>query len=628
MSMFSGPSPLLAIEPAHPIDDRRLLQLAAERAQPLFPVLRDANSLTPWLGLLAAFPALFALLQATTTAADAWWGLQSLQLATAESASQVFDPASRDASLPYRFQPPLGNWLAAWTIRLAGSAGGSVLVWTLIPAALLIVSVFLLADRIGGKSLALVTSLVISLHPEFLSLSQQNSPHALGLLLAVVALQAFLSHLQSSSTVVSYKLIPAGFALGLCLLASGPLALVVLVILTLHLLALKSQARSPASLADSATAIALERRTSFSSLAVFALTAFTVGGWWMLMMAANHGSDFWTSWITGDPAESPTRFAVATSLPAIEFNLSGDGRSVFGPLAILAAVGLWFAAKRLVVDSTTPRQLDLWLLPIWLAVSAGLVWLTDGPVDPLNLQPALFRLVFWIPVAMLASLGVLAICDRQLSFPVSIGCLVATLAVTAHEWLRIRGVVPTEPDRVDWSLRMALVVAALLGGLSAQRRPPREAIQRIILRGLVITLAVGVCLQGVVICRRKTHEDGELATVRQVLRSVPAVDQLILVAPADPRSEPALLPIELRYTVRSVWPLAAEIQASTWDAAIATARSTESTVSRRVIVSWGRDAPASAVATAANRISTQPLFYRGRELLAYRIEPAGDSRRD
>lgn len=275
---MSSMSPLTA-GAVEPIDDRRLVQLAAERPQPLFSVLSDAGRLKPWVGLIAAFPVLFAMTQASTTTADAWWGLEAMHVAAAETASQWFDPVPRDDSLPFRFQSPLGHWLAAATIRLTDSAGTSLhFAGSTIPAILLIVSLFELASRIGGVALGLMTSVIVSLQFDFLWLAQRNSPHTLGLLLGIAAYLGWQSHLRHATTVISYRLIPAGIALGLCLLASGPMALVLLIILTLHIVVMKLRWREPIALSNSA-AIMIARQSSFRSLGALALTAFTIGGW-------------------------------------------------------------------------------------------------------------------------------------------------------------------------------------------------------------------------------------------------------------------------------------------------------------------------------------------------------------
>jgi hypothetical protein len=149
-----------------------------------------------------------------------------------------------------------------------------------------------------------------------------------------------------------------------------------------------------------------------------------------------------------------------------------------------------------------------------------------------------------------------------------------------------------------------------------------------VLRGLLITIAGGLSLQGVATSRQTNPDDVELATVRSQLRPVADVDELILVAPPDADADASPLPVELRNTIRSVWPLADEVQTATWDAALATAGSRDFSGRRRVIVSWGRDAPASAVATAANRIASQPMFYRGREVLAFHIDAGVESHRE
>jgi hypothetical protein len=74
--------------------------------------------------------------------------------------------------------------------------------------------------------------------------------------------------------------------------------------------------------------------------------------------------------------------------------------------------------------------------------------------------------------------------------------------------------------------------------------------------------------------------------------------------------------------------LATEIRVATWDVALATAKSKDSSNRHQVIVSWGRDPPASAASTAANRIASQPVFFRGRELVAIRYAATSESRRD
>src|SRR5262245_31734352 len=214
------------------IDDTTIGQLAEEPERPLIPLLSRAEAMIPLVVVLGFLPALYAVNHRTLTEPGAWEALISLRCLEAANPAEFVDPAAIDPLNPCRFHPPLTNWLTALSMNLAGvgNDAGRLAVAYLCTAGL-VVADYVLARRFGGEELGLVTAGLFAFHPRILEGAQESVPQSAACFLALLALAGAVAHWQKSSSVASYQLLLGGFALGLCLLAGGPVAVAVVLIL-------------------------------------------------------------------------------------------------------------------------------------------------------------------------------------------------------------------------------------------------------------------------------------------------------------------------------------------------------------------------------------------------------------
>ncbi|MGE5192050.1 MAG: glycosyltransferase family 39 protein, partial [Deltaproteobacteria bacterium] len=282
------------------LDDGAIGQLAAEPQRPLFPLLAQAEAMIPLVVVLAFLPPLYALNHRTLTEAGAREGLLSLRCLAAVNLADAVDPARHDPLNPLRFEPPLMNWLTALSLRLfgVGSVTGIIAPAYLCTAGLIFAG-YVLARRLGGERLGLVTAGLLAFNPLILEGAQEPIPQSLACLLAVLALAGTVAHWQKSGDVTSYQLLLGGLALGMCLLAGGPIALAVVFVLLIYIAWWKFFAWFRTRLGVFQERSLFHRRPVVRSTAVLAATAFAVGGWHALFMSARYGHDFWNGWWTG-----------------------------------------------------------------------------------------------------------------------------------------------------------------------------------------------------------------------------------------------------------------------------------------------------------------------------------------
>src|SRR5262249_55850443 len=229
--------------PRGTLDDTSIGKLAEEPARPLFPLLGRAEAMVPLVVVLAFLPALYAVDHRTLSDAGAWEGLSGLRCLTAGNLTEFVDPAAGDAEHPYPFQPPLMSWLNALGMKLIGAERAMALVASAyLCTAFLIVAGYVLGRRIGAEQLGLVAVFLLAMNPQILAGAQEPVPQSVACLLALLCLAAVVAHWQKSSGVISYQLLLGGLALGLCLLAGGPLAVAVVLIVVAYVACWKLEA--------------------------------------------------------------------------------------------------------------------------------------------------------------------------------------------------------------------------------------------------------------------------------------------------------------------------------------------------------------------------------------------------
>ena len=121
--------------------------------------------------------------------------------------------------------PPLQSWLTAPLIAVwEPGRVAPLLMMGCVYVAASVLMVYLLADELGDARWAFLSAVCLSLHPQLLILVQTAAPDTLSFFLLVVTAWGLWGHLNASGDWVSFRLMIAGIAWGLLLLAGGPLA--------------------------------------------------------------------------------------------------------------------------------------------------------------------------------------------------------------------------------------------------------------------------------------------------------------------------------------------------------------------------------------------------------------------
>lgn len=611
----------------HRIDDRLLMQLAVEPARPLFPVLHQAAAMTPLVVVIALLPALFAVVNRRLTEPSALWGLQSLKCLAAADLNEFVDPDGSAATAPLKWQPPLMNWLTAAGLHFLGSAREvSLVAAAFLCTAALVAAGYGFGCRLGDERLGLLTALLLACHPEILKLAQEPVPYAAGLLFALICLWGFLSHQGQATAPASLSLLVAGIALGLCLLACGPLALAVLATLLLFVSAMRIGTLLRARRGRPAGLLLHAQGHSFRALAILAATAFAVGGWWELMMGSRYGDEFWQAWIWWMPVAKTGTLAAARQP---DLGTWRQFHELVTPLAWLSLLGFHDILRGFFHPQAEPGKPGRGLPIVWTLVGGGL-WMFLAALN--SVTPAamgLGQLFVVVPLILLAAVGLLAIIDRRVSCVVAIPlalCSVIEILMTAGQSPRADQTVASFTSGVDWAmiappLASGVIAAVLLGWVVRDSEPLRRSM----LAGLVLMILGGSCVRGAVSLQRATPDDRELAALRAILLKLPDVRQSTLVSVESSAPESTESPAQLRYLLRSLWPEAVFSQADSWEPALAALSPLpgERDSGPQILVAWGSRGRAKLPAAGTLlRSLGPPAYFQGLEVTAYvRVAP-------
>lgn len=608
------------------LDDRILLQLAVEPPRPLFPLLRQAGAMTALVALIAVLPALYACENRTGTEAGALWSLNGLQRLSAHDLSEFVDPGSVEPATPYKWQPPLMGVLTALCLGVCNPQNdfSPVISACLCTMGLLAVSYFFVR-RAGGERLALLATLLLAINPEVLKLAQEPLPHALSQMFAAGCLWGVVAHWGDSTEIVSLRLLPAGLALGLCVLSGGLVAAGVVATLVLHVLWRHADGALGASSFGKAIDAPARLSKELGSLAVVVVTAFAACGWWELMMSSQYGSEFcraWLSWTSPQTPAEPATFRPQGVLPIIEqFNdwvLPLFSLSVLGAIQILRSS---YAAGP--ADGNTRRLFLAWMAGGLLSWMMADTWLA-----PNLLAQGAWQAPLVISLVLLAAVGLLEIEERKVPFSVSLLALLPACAQVPWAIVRICQQPVSEPAFVpDQMLVRAtfvgLAVAAAGLGWFARGRLVRQ--QKLLLT-LVLLVLVGSMAWGSCRVRRSTKDDRELAALRASLLKLSEVRSCTLIAAPVASPKPSPSPAPLQYLLRSSWSEAPFFQADAWNAAVARrlAQNLRQDAdpgrdhSRQVVVIWGGKGQPNLPGGGLVLKPIAPLYYyRGFEVTAY-----------
>jgi 4-amino-4-deoxy-L-arabinose transferase-like glycosyltransferase len=633
--------------------DRELERLAAEPARPLFPLLNHAEAMIPFVVVLAFLPALYAVANRTLSEPGAWLGLAGMKCLAAADPSELFDPTSFDsgqvssggpslnpaleARQPFRFQPPLMTWLTALSMKAfgIGSVAGLVAA-AYFCTAMLLVSSYVLARRMGGERLGLIAVLLLAFNPQILQGAQEPVPQSAAVLFALLALAGLMVHWQKSSALVSYPLLMAGISLGFCLMAGGPVALALIVIVAIYVSWWKFEAWQRDRSAIVWDRSQFSRRTALRSTLVLAATAFAVGGWSVLLPGSRHGGDFWNEWLAG-----PGLAAVAAeNEPARSwlFAASWELNRLAVPVFAVALLGLAAIVRDVWRADEDPARRHRGILLVWIVV-ALIVWLLlggakagDAPIIKV------WETLLTIPLIIAAGVGLIEIAERRIGFVLSFSIALVALADAALFGRLGLDDVPRENslgdylDAESWfvGVFVPLALAAVGMALVAFTRSSEKR-RRTVLTATLVTIVFVNCLWGAFAVRRTNISDRELEDMRAGLSRVTHVDRLTFVALTSPGfsslNDSSLgmtthfhPPAQLIYALASLWPQASMNFALSWESAMPRASPDEAPVETgtAVFIAWSRrgrfrgTAPDMILKTAA-----APFRFHGLEVIAY-----------
>lgn len=597
------------------VDDSKLIELSAEPVRNLFPIFRRASALKPLVWLLAVLPGVYALQYNTFDLADAFWGVKSLAVVIESDLARILDPALIDPPVPYQWYAPLATWLTALLQMAIGTAHpvGLALVPFLSTAGLIGLT-YSLWRMLSGPRFGFLTVVLLAFQANLLRTVQNTAPHALGLMFAVMALWGYLGHLRETKGVTSLKLLYGGIGLGLCLLASGPLALWVVIVLAFHLLSFRGGVgtvrRGPTA----------GRKTSWNgwaasrSLAILVLMALAVGGWWELMLATQYGWEFWQVWLTGTAYQDvgPELAAAQRKLQATSGALGESLVATFGFLLGLALLGLW-RARREALRTTDPLSRACARFLITWSVSATLIWIalvvSNFGEKPLLEVSRLFAMLSYAPLAVF---GIEEIARRRVSPGTVAGlaagtCLIVNWKTVSTAWER-----GTPTAELGLWAGAALVLAVAVLALYRYCRN-RDRRRQVILTGLVVGLIAANSVEGLLAVRRTTDDDRQLAHFRQILCSADVPKNCTLITEQESS-------IRLEYVLKSIWPDVPLLVVPHWDTALSKmAPSPPGANEVHIVVTWGiPDANLQNIGLNLVPIS-QPQYFLHRQMRAYTL---------
>lgn len=610
----------MSISPLVEIDDRALARLAVEPPRPLLPVLRQAKAMVPLVVVLAFIPTLYAITGRTLSDQGARQGLLSLRCMTAGTFNEFIDPGVDESPLPSAYQPALMTWLTALMLRLFGSDSVAGLVaGAYLCTGGIVIATYVIARRLGGEALGLCSALLVAFNPYVLRLAQEPVPQSAATLFAILAIAGTVAHWQKSPAVASVQLLLGGVSLALCLLAGGPVAPVVVLMLMVYASLWKLdvwRSQTPDAAPDRNP---ISRKQAVRSIVILALTGFAGGGWRPLLLGSRYGFDFWHEWL-GWGGDQPAAAAGSVGLGQFLLELN----QLVLPLGILSVVGIGLIIAEIIQRSEGPGRHHRGLVLVWVALSAILWWLSGAGLEEGGYSAECWKLLLAIGLAITAAITVLAIIERRIPFRVSVLLAIVTLLAlsmgarwnAAHE-----AVLEAGPARDGLATASIAVVMALLLGAAlvviGQGRPS-DAFQRKLLGLLLLGLVVANSARGAVECRRTTAADRELDEIRGVYARLGDVTQLLLVnvTAAGSTERP---PLQLVYTLRSLWPRASMAWLNSWDVLPAHLVSDDiEGLERHVVVAWSaRQRGKAPVPATQLQALAPPMAYADYDVWAY-----------
>jgi len=623
-------------EPIGPVTDSEVTALAADRPEPMLPVLQKRRPLEPLIVVLAVLPGILALEHSGTDSGSAVWALRALSDFESEQVSKFLFPGRDGRTASLSAQPPLATWLTSLAFFAAGPFRvHAPLIVPLLATAGVVWCIFRVLCELHGVPVGFWAALLLSIHSGTLLMAANATPTALSVFLILVCAGAWLRHVRERKGMVSARLLIAGLALGLTLLAGGPVVLAVLSLFLLHpvinRLLSRSQSRPPV------TGRSRFLMRSGTALLVTMMTAFALGGWW-LMSAASYDDNFWSRWFAGYDAATWSMSGAASGTS--ELNSGGPNRVLrmvltIGPLLSLSLYGVF----RVVLNRPSTGQdmsrkgdhrASQGFLLSWLMVALGYALLTPTGGQTFEARCTLADAFLLIPAVGLAAVGVEGILQREASLS-EVLLLTATMIVPLP-FLQYR-----EPGRVAvatsafWISGILAVGVVTAAWIILRWTGRREARRRLAI-GLLLTLQVAaVALNGLLNLAPPTDDEQRLTALRRDIQSQLPKEQPTETESPDRIAGIVLMsdapsPPQLEYAMRSIRPSAGWIEADHDNRALGEVIARYQLRDPILVIEWVSTRSRTALSDIPGRDVVavgEPKYYRGRELRAFLLNPTG-----
>lgn len=600
-------------------DDSSLLRLATTPRSRLFPVLNRASAFAPLIIVCCVLPAFQLLARPTLNEEASLWGLRSLAEANATTVVEMLEPGLNEDGRPLIFQPPLAAWLNGAVERVLGPTHplSSSLI-SLLATGIAIWLATRMAWRIGGANTSLVTALLMCSHPQVLEMAITPSNSAIGFCLILACVFGMQRHLEGKVPGVSKSLLISGVTWGLSLLAIGPTALIVPLLLVCHAFNQRPGHRTP----DDTSMTSSGRISSWPSLRstlVMSGIGLALGGWWEVLMLVQYGLAFWGSWWSSLPVEclaqgnNEWHCDLRPLLQPTWYEWFSKQALLFGWLAI--GLERAFTEYRNPTGELARRRYQL-LIYWWLmALSGRCLASFVGTVSVAN--TLVWNLALLPPTVLLSAVGFGTLIERMVTRRGEFFLMVLLVTLTAWR-LTMSWMTGLTCGAAASTLLVGVPILFRWLGRSAtgwSEEAWRQMLQVAVYGSLLIALSAGFGL------RSAPSSDAErLVELRTRLAKFPDVRRISLIAMRDP------VPVTLRHLLRCRWPHVELVTSEGWDAGLTESMKNEDSApqSRFLILEWTRrDFRLSAETGAAWQISAigNPMRFYGRRLSFVLIGP-------
>lgn len=589
----------MALVMAKSLDDSQLLKLASDPRSRLFPPLRGATVFIPLIVIAGIIPCLAALQAPELDDVGAGWGLRALDVVHAVTIQDWLEPGRLGLGYGFMNQPPLSTWLLAIVAPQLGVEHLNS--WRCISLGMCCCTIWgacLLARRLGGAAVGLMTAILLSLHPVMFVIAARIGPASLGSVLMIASYWGFLSHLEGPAQLLSIRLLIGAVAWGLSLLAIGPVALMLLIPVLIQTWLLQEGKTAVSGTWSSRLS---QMWVGMRTFLVFLVTALSFSAWWQVMMATGHRGDFVRAWATGlvelnFQPETPSSFWRVWLLQ----NSALCGWLVLGLFAVLSEL-------RRPTDELTRRRCQFLLL--WWLTAVAMRTIFDMSALRSSCLISTWDAMLLVPTAIMAAWGGRAFVmrSRSLSGEAFAVILTVSLAVWRQTELPVAGV---GAFLLGWLgvVLFPTVMATVRGG---PRRWNERDWRRLMRTSFVATLAFHVVM-GLWTIPRPSAQSRSLTELRQRTSAISSTERVTLLASNN------RLPESLLFILRTQWPRSELILADR----TGTRRTPPSPARPELFVEWAQsdgritnEIPPDRQATAVG----DPLRYRGKRLMIYEV---------